>query len=512
MSDPSQSTSQNVFQAMQILISLSPVPGIAAVAILAQECYRRWERVKLRKSEVRELCEYGANVVMVINEHAQKVPYSSLEKPLNALKGTLGDVSRNIDLWANYGNAMAFLKNDEILAGIRKYRSDLAEALSMLSLQQSLNQEYWNQRFDAAGEADRLMLTNITNDIAALGQKMDQMQQYFANYRPYSREDPDGSQLSKVRDELFALRNEKKDEPVLPKREIEGEVQKIGSRPAHAGSMYDIWKGVWLGDYSVALKVFRGVNPRKKDTDRVNRQIDLWMSMRHPNILRLYGVCTLDKGPNPPTYFVSPWMKHRDAVTYCKAKPKADRLRIIYDVAKGLEYLHSVNIMHGGLQGSNVLVTLNGNAVLSDFSLSKVLDGGAMFTQSNGPSASLRWMSPEAHNQELMTDQSDVYSWGMTALQILSLQIPFYKIKAMGQLVVSITLRKVRPERADYQAPDITDPIWALFVECWKPAAERPSVQRILDVVGSERVQRKGWIPEADPSEDEQDTEYPAAF
>lgn len=78
--------------------------------------------------------------------------------------------------------------------------------------------------------------------------------------------------------------------------------------------------------------------------------------------------------------------------------------------------------MHGGLQGSNVLVTLNGSAVLSDFSLSKVLDGGAMFTQSNGPSASLRWMSPEAHNQELMTAQSDVYSWGMTALQILSLR------------------------------------------------------------------------------------------
>lgn len=62
---------------------------------------------------------------------------------------------------------------------------------------------------------------------------------------------------------------------------------------------------------------------------------------------------------------------------------------------KGLEYLHSINIMHGELQGSNVLVTLNGSAVLSDFSLSKVLEAGTMFTQSNGPPATLRWMSPE---------------------------------------------------------------------------------------------------------------------
>lgn len=47
---------------------------------------------------------------------------------------TLAEVSKAIDLWANYGNAMAFIKNDEILAGIRKYRSDLDEALGMLSV------------------------------------------------------------------------------------------------------------------------------------------------------------------------------------------------------------------------------------------------------------------------------------------------------------------------------------------------------------------------------------------
>ncbi len=42
---------------------------------------------------------------------------------------------------------------------------------------------------------------------------------------------------------------------------------KIGARPAHTGSTYDIWKGVWLGDYHVALRVFRGVSPRKRDVN-----------------------------------------------------------------------------------------------------------------------------------------------------------------------------------------------------------------------------------------------------
>ncbi|KIO19752.1 hypothetical protein M407DRAFT_222252 [Tulasnella calospora MUT 4182] len=389
-------------------------------------------------SEVYELCEYAANVVMVIEEHMQKVPQSSLEKTLSALKTTQAEISRAIELWANYGSAMAFLKNDEILADIRKYRSGLAEALSMLSLQQLLNQGYWNRRFEQAGEADEAVLLNISNSIAGLRQRMDQMQQYFANYRPDSRDDPDGSQLGKVRAELFALRNEKKDEPVLPKREIKGEVQIIGSRPAHAGSKYDIWRGVWLGEYSVALKVLRGLNMKKRNTDRMNRQIDLWMSMRHPNILRLYGVCILDKGPNPPIYLVSPWMKNRDAVMYCKYNPNADRLRL---------------------------------------SVREVLDFSPRYYFNPG--------SPG---------------------------IPFYKIKAMGQLVVGITLRNLRPERADYDAPDITDPLWGLFVDCWKPAEQRPTVNRILEVVGTERQTRKGWIMEAETLEAEQDTEYPRAF
>lgn len=42
---------------------------------------------------------------------------------------------------------------------------------------------------------------------------------------------------------------------------------------------------------------------------RINRQIDLWRSLQHPNILRLYGIVQLDNTTNAPIYFVSPWIK-----------------------------------------------------------------------------------------------------------------------------------------------------------------------------------------------------------
>lgn len=91
-------------------------------------------------------------------------------------------------------------------------------------------------------------------------------------------------------------------------------------------------------------------------------------------------------------------------------------------------------------------------------------------------------------------------------------EIPFYEIYNLGQLVVCITPRNLQPERADYPSRDIPDPIWGFFVDCWKPAEQRPTVNQILQVVGFERQRRKGWIPEVEPLADERDMDYPAAF
>lgn len=86
----------------------------------------------------------------------------------------------------------------------------------------------------------------------------------------------------------------------------------------------------------------------------------------------------------------------------------------------GLQYLHGVSILHGGLKGSNVLVNEEGSAVLSDFSLSKIMEPDSSFTMSNGLQADLRWMAPEAQSQQIMSSSTDVYAWAMTALEIVS--------------------------------------------------------------------------------------------
>jgi serine/threonine protein kinase len=77
--------------------------------------------------------------------------------------------------------------------------------------------------------------------------------------------------------------------------------------------------------------------------------------------------------------------------------------------------------VHGGLQGSSVLISDAGRAVIADFGLSKALEklADTMYTASNGAGATFRWMAPELQSDGAVLERSaDVYAWGMTALEV----------------------------------------------------------------------------------------------
>lgn len=76
--------------------------------------------------------------------------------------------------------------------------------------------------------------------------------------------------------------------------------------------------------------------------------------------------------------------------------------------------------MHGSLKPSNILINNKGEAVLSDFSLAKPAAVGAKNTQLNPQINVFRYQSPEVISDEPISKASDVYSWAMTALEIIT--------------------------------------------------------------------------------------------
>lgn len=87
----------------------------------------------------------------------------------------------------------------------------------------------------------------------------------------------------------------------------------------------------------------------------------MWKRLTHPNIVPIIGVTST------PLQLVSEWMTGGGLTEYIKKNPDADRLVLVggspivfprahsrfqlSDVAEGLCYLHSHNVIHGDLKG-----------------------------------------------------------------------------------------------------------------------------------------------------------------
>ncbi|KIM86960.1 hypothetical protein PILCRDRAFT_293263 [Piloderma croceum F 1598] len=245
----------------------------------------------------------------------------------------------------------------------------------------------------------------------------------------------------------------------------------------------------------VAIKLLRGIHTSTETLEstirRLNRESRVWHSLCHPNILPFLGLCR-DMGPSPA--MISPLCHNGDIHPYLATNPDADRLEIIIGVARGVQYLHSRNIIHGRLKGSNVLIDDIGTPLLSDFGSSKIVDHRGFTTSFQGAA---RYMAPELMTADEDVDEdeydgainptmmTDVYAFAMLSLEIMTGKRPFSYLR-QDTTVVAFVLDGRRPERSRCLPTIFTDPMWMLLEACWdqKPL-NRPDIYTVVNQLES---------------------------
>ena len=102
----------------------------------------------------------------------------------------------------------------------------------------------------------------------------------------------------------------------------------------------------------------------------------------------------------------------------CAACKQVNIYKSLQDIAAGMDYLHTVGVLHGDLKGANVLLKSTATdprgfmCKLADFGLSRVLDLD-MTHISTHTYGTISYMPPELLSQGKMTRACDVYSFGM---------------------------------------------------------------------------------------------------
>jgi len=136
------------------------------------------------------------------------------------------------------------------------------------------------------------------------------------------------------------------------------------------------------------------------------------------------------------------------------------------------------------------MINDNGDPLLGDFGLSKSLKNiaGQPMTEVQGVN-SFRWFAPEMLDGDtLISTHSDIYSFAMTVLELMTGEVPFKHIRRATSVPMALTDGQ-RPERPTDPAVEIRgldDRLWALLTRCWAQTPEdRPDIFAVNDELDS---------------------------
>eukprot|EP00210_Caulerpa_lentillifera_P007774 g7418.t1 len=285
------------------------------------------------------------------------------------------------------------------------------------------------------------------------------------------------------------------------------------------GAFGKVYKGTWNGAI-VAVKVMLNSEevPTHRKRQEVEREIQVFSKLRHPNIVNLYqsatrkltryttlqgmetttsgsgsdlhsGVAMECRGCSIETWIV---MEYCDKGTLSDAikhgvffqDPVALKVNMNWailtcrEIATGFEYLHDNCTIHGDLKPHNILLATSSNdsrqftAKVTDFGVSRQVVGSHIYT---GTVGTMQYTSPEQLEFGKLSEKADIYAFGLIMWQIVSGRSPFKNL-GMADVYRKVVVERWRPEFGE----GIEERYVALARECWSHVpSNRPSFQEI---------------------------------
>ncbi|XVF25323.1 hypothetical protein REPUB_Repub13aG0203600 [Reevesia pubescens] len=218
------------------------------------------------------------------------------------------------------------------------------------------------------------------------------------------------------------------------------------------------------------------------DLNNVSREAQTMILVDHPNVLKSH--CSFVSDHN--LWVVMPYMAGGSCLHILKAAypdgfEEVVIATVLREVLKGLEYLHHHGHIHRDVKAGNILIDTRGAIKLGDLGVSAcIFDSGDRQCMRNTFVGTPCWMAPEVMEQLHGYDfKADIWSFGITALELAHGHAPFSKYPPMKVLLMTL---QNAPPGLDYERDrKFSKSFKQMIASCLvKDPSKRPSAKKLL--------------------------------
>ncbi|XP_068685519.1 uncharacterized protein [Montipora foliosa] len=247
----------------------------------------------------------------------------------------------------------------------------------------------------------------------------------------------------------------------------------------------------WMeGTITVAIKMLKA-NAQEMEKKDLMSELEVMKTLKpHPHVIKLLGCVTI----SDPILVIIEYVPFGDLLGYLRksrglndtyfkdpdVKPETNLsslqlMKISWQIADGMSYLSSRNIIHRDLAARNVLVGEGETCKVTDFGMARDVHVESVYEKKSKGRIPVKWTAFEALMYGRYTSKSDVWSFGVVLYEIFTIGgSPYPRIN--GRKIMELLNEGYRMPKPNH----VAETLYQLMLNCWQQEPhDRPTFKQL---------------------------------